>query len=90
MDNLRKAERCRPSAPRRFSGQTRAFLKVQEGCDLFCTFCIVPFARGRSRSVAPRGACWTSWSDWRRRGFREVVLTGIHLGGYGKDLHPGG
>lgn len=70
-----------------FAGQTRAFLKVQEGCDLFCTFCIVPFARGRSRSVEPRQVL----SELRRladRGFREVVLTGIHLGGYGYDLRP--
>jgi threonylcarbamoyladenosine tRNA methylthiotransferase MtaB len=70
-----------------FGGQTRAFLKVQEGCDLFCTFCIVPMARGRSRSVEPRRVL----EELRRlaaRGFQEVVLTGIHLGGYGKDLSP--
>jgi len=72
---------------RTFPGQTRAFLKVQEGCDLFCTFCIVPMARGRSRSLAPR----TVLEELRalaERGFEEVVLTGVHLGGYGHDLRP--
>jgi threonylcarbamoyladenosine tRNA methylthiotransferase MtaB len=70
-----------------FGGQTRAFLKVQEGCDLFCTFCIVPFARGRSRSVEPRRVL-AELERLAERGFREVVLTGIHLGGYGQDLDP--
>jgi threonylcarbamoyladenosine tRNA methylthiotransferase MtaB len=72
---------------RTFPGQTRAFLKVQEGCDLFCTFCIVPMARGRSRSLPPR----TVLAEVRAlaaAGFQEVVLTGVHLGGYGEDLVP--
>ena len=60
---------------------------MQEGCDLFCTFCIVPFARGRSRSVEPRRVI-AELERLAARGFREVVLTGIHLGGYGKDLTP--
>ncbi len=68
-----------------FSGQTRAFLKLQEGCDLFCTFCIVPFARGRSRSVEPRRVL-EEMQRLAAAGFREVVLTGVHLGGYGRDL----
>jgi len=72
---------------RTFDGQTRAFLKVQEGCDLFCTFCIVPMARGRSRSLPPR-AILRELEDLASRGFREVVLTGVHLGGWGHDLAP--
>ena len=71
-----------------FSGQTRAFLKLQEGCDLFCTFCIVPFSRGKSRSVEPRRVL-AELERLAARGFREVVLTGVHLGGYGRDLAPG-
>ena len=70
-----------------FQGQTRAFLKVQEGCDLFCTFCIVPMSRGKSRSIAPR-VILEQLDRLADQGFQEVVLTGIHLGGYGADLHP--
>lgn len=70
-----------------FEGQTRAFLKIQEGCDLFCTFCIVPRSRGTSRSVAPR-VVLDQLDRLAGRGFQEVVLTGIHLGGYGHDLDP--
>ncbi len=70
-----------------FSGQTRAFLKIQEGCDLFCTFCIVPMSRGASRSVSPR-VVFEQLDRLAERGFQEVVLTGIHLGGYGEDLEP--
>jgi threonylcarbamoyladenosine tRNA methylthiotransferase MtaB len=70
-----------------FSGQTRAFLKIQEGCDLFCTFCIVPMSRGKSRSVPPR-VVLEQLDRLAERGFQEVVLTGIHLGGYGEDLDP--
>lgn len=70
-----------------FSGQTRAFLKIQEGCDLFCTFCIVPMSRGKSRSVPPR-VVLEQLERLAAQGFQEVVLTGIHLGGYGEDLDP--
>lgn len=70
-----------------FSGQTRAFLKIQEGCDLFCTFCIVPMSRGQSRSVPPR-AVLAQLDRLAAQGFQEGVLTGIHLGGYGEDLDP--
>jgi threonylcarbamoyladenosine tRNA methylthiotransferase MtaB len=86
--NLRTAEQVSTLGAEVFGGQTRAFLKVQEGCDLFCTFCIVPFARGRSRSVEPRRVL-AELERLTACGFREVVLTGIHLGGYGKDLTPG-
>jgi threonylcarbamoyladenosine tRNA methylthiotransferase MtaB len=72
---------------RTFDGQTRAFLKVQEGCDLFCTFCIVPMARGRSRSLPPR-AILAELDALAACGFHEVVLTGVHLGGWGHDLDP--
>jgi threonylcarbamoyladenosine tRNA methylthiotransferase MtaB len=72
---------------RTFPDQTRAFLKVQEGCDLFCTFCIVPMARGKSRSLAPREVLG-EMEGLAARGFEEVVLTGVHLGGYGEDLSP--
>ena len=68
--------------------KTRAFIKVQEGCDNYCTFCIIPYARGKLKSRKQEDAV----SEIRKlvaRGYREVVLTGIHLGNYGKDLHDG-
>jgi threonylcarbamoyladenosine tRNA methylthiotransferase MtaB len=68
-------------------GRTRAFLKLQEGCDQFCTFCIVPFSRGKSRSVEPRRVM-AAIDQLAEQGFKEVILSGVHLGGYGKDLEP--
>lgn len=87
VDDLRSARSVKTLGAEVFSGQTRAFLKVQEGCDLFCTFCIVPFARGKSRSVPPREVL-QQLDVLAARGFQEVVLTGVHLGGYGADLDP--
>jgi threonylcarbamoyladenosine tRNA methylthiotransferase MtaB len=87
VERSRRETRIETFGARTFDGQTRAFLKVQEGCDLFCTFCIVPMARGRSRSLAPR-AILAELDGLAARGFREVVLTGIHLGGWGHDLDP--
>jgi len=71
----------------KFAGHTRAFLKVQEGCNFACSYCIIPTARGRSRSVTPE-AVLEQVDSLTRRGFVEIVLTGIHLGGYGHDLRP--
>ena len=72
---------------RALPGHTRAFLKIQEGCNYSCTYCIIPMARGLSRSVPP----WKVLEQVRMladAGYREIVLTGIHLGGYGQDLKP--
>lgn len=70
-----------------FAEHTRAFLQVQNGCDAFCSYCIVPYARGRSRSV-PFDEALGGIRAFAVQGFREVVLTGIHLGAYGLDLEP--
>ena len=70
-----------------FAEHTRAFLQVQNGCDARCAYCIVPFARGASRSVAPEEAL-EGMVSFAAKGFKEIVLTGIHLGGYGLDLTP--
>jgi threonylcarbamoyladenosine tRNA methylthiotransferase MtaB len=70
-----------------FAEHTRAFLQIQNGCDAFCSYCIVPYARGRSRSV-PSADVLAGIRGFAAKGFREVVLTGIHLGGYGLDLDP--
>jgi threonylcarbamoyladenosine tRNA methylthiotransferase MtaB len=65
---------------------TRPFLKVQDGCDRRCTFCVVPAARGPSRSLPPDEALRRLSLLGERH--HEVVLTGVHLGGYGRDLDP--
>jgi len=88
VHDLREARRVETIGAEVFTGQTRAFLKVQEGCDLFCSFCIVPFARGKSRSVPPRQVL-EQIEQLAAGGFKEVVLTGVHLGGYGHDLDAG-
>ncbi|MFA5155996.1 MAG: tRNA (N(6)-L-threonylcarbamoyladenosine(37)-C(2))-methylthiotransferase MtaB [Candidatus Omnitrophota bacterium] len=70
-----------------FSGHTRAFLKIQDGCDNFCSYCKVPLVRGRSKSKPIKQII----GEARRlihKGFKEIVLTGICLGAYGKDLSP--
>jgi threonylcarbamoyladenosine tRNA methylthiotransferase MtaB len=67
--------------------KTRPFLKIQDGCDTFCSYCIVPYARGRHRSM-PVEDVLTSVRIIQEAGFHEVVLTGIHLGCYGTDLCP--
>jgi threonylcarbamoyladenosine tRNA methylthiotransferase MtaB len=70
-----------------FSEHTRSFLQIQNGCDSFCSYCIVPYARGRSRSV-PFEEVLEGVRRSGEAGFAEVVLTGIHLGAYGLDLAP--
>jgi threonylcarbamoyladenosine tRNA methylthiotransferase MtaB len=68
-----------------FAEHTRAFLQIQNGCNSFCAYCIVPYARGRSRSVSPIDIL-QGMRDLAANGFKEIVLTGIHLGAYGLDL----
>ena len=70
-----------------FDGRARAFVQVQNGCDHRCTFCIIPFGRGNSRSV-PMGEAVDQVRRLIERGYREVVLTGVDLTGYGAGL-PG-
>jgi threonylcarbamoyladenosine tRNA methylthiotransferase MtaB len=70
-----------------FHRHTRAFLKIQDGCNAYCTYCIVPHARGQSRSLQPERVI-ENLKILKEKGFKEVVLTGIHLGAYGLDLDP--
>ncbi len=82
-----ESDLCEARQLRHFGSYTRAFVKVQDGCNYMCTYCAVPSARGRSRSKPP---------DVVRReielltgeGYKEIVLTGVHLGQYGMDLEP--
>ena len=63
------------------SSHTRLFLKIQDGCDSFCTFCIIPFARGKSRSIPPENLISSIQAHYQK-GVLEVVLTGVHIGDY--------
>ncbi|WP_237163172.1 tRNA (N(6)-L-threonylcarbamoyladenosine(37)-C(2))-methylthiotransferase MtaB [Paenibacillus sp. BIHB 4019] len=68
-----------------FAERTRAFLKIQEGCNNFCTFCIIPWSRGLSRSREAHSVVEQA-KQLVTAGYKEIVLTGIHTGGYGDDL----
>lgn len=68
-----------------FAEHTRAFLKIQEGCNNFCTFCIIPWSRGLSRSREPESVIKQA-RQLVAAGYKEIVLTGIHTGGYGDDM----
>src|SRR5690606_2755093 len=68
-----------------FTNRTRATLKIQDGCNNFCTFCIIPWAKGLSRSRNPEKVLEQA-KKLVDAGFQEIVLTGIHTGGYGEDL----
>ncbi|ACD95940.1 tRNA (N(6)-L-threonylcarbamoyladenosine(37)-C(2))-methylthiotransferase MtaB [Trichlorobacter lovleyi] len=72
-----------------FAEHTRAFLQIQNGCETGCSYCIVPIARGPSRSVPPPEVL-EAVSRLVASGYQEVVLTGIHMGAYGLDLSPPG
>ncbi|WP_153123373.1 tRNA (N(6)-L-threonylcarbamoyladenosine(37)-C(2))-methylthiotransferase MtaB [Peribacillus tepidiphilus] len=68
-----------------FTDRTRASLKIQEGCNNFCTFCIIPWARGLMRSRDPKEVIRQA-QQLVDAGYKEIVLTGIHTGGYGEDM----
>ena len=67
-----------------FPGRTRAFVKIQDGCDNFCSYCIIPFVRGKCRSK-DKDKVISEINDLVSNGYQEVVLTGIHTGNYGYD-----
>ncbi len=97
VDNYQKMKASHPAdrswpipeatflAPTGALSATRAFLKIQEGCDAFCTFCIIPFARGPARSLRPARVI-EHIRSMEAAGLQEVVLTGTALGEYGSDL----
>ncbi|MFH1215420.1 MAG: tRNA (N(6)-L-threonylcarbamoyladenosine(37)-C(2))-methylthiotransferase MtaB [Pseudomonadota bacterium] len=76
-----------PLTATRFAGRTRAYLKLQDGCNNFCSYCIVPYARGRSRSLETQSALHQI-EIFAAQEYKEIVLTGIHVGMYGLDLSP--
>lgn len=85
--DIARAKDICPLAVKGYSGRTRAHLKIQDGCNRFCSYCIVPYARGRSRSLSPAKVL-DQLKIFILEGFREVVLTGIHIGTYGQDFEP--
>ncbi len=70
-----------------YSNRTRAFLKIQDGCNFSCTYCTVPMARGKSRSLSPNDVL-KAIEKLSAQDYKEIVLTGIHIGCYGLELQP--
>jgi threonylcarbamoyladenosine tRNA methylthiotransferase MtaB len=70
------------------AGRTRAYVKIQDGCDNYCAYCVIPIARGRAIS-RPISETVSGVRTLAARGYREIVLTGIHIASYGKDLTNG-
>lgn len=87
VDDIFAVKETAPHLIEGLKGRTRAFVQVQNGCDHRCTFCIIPFGRGNSRSV-PMGAVVEQVRTLARHGAREAVLTGVDITSYGGDL-PG-
>jgi len=80
IDKIAKAE----SKQGYFPNRTRALVKIQDGCNQFCSYCIVPYTRGRARSV-DEGEVLYQIKNLISRGYKEIVLTGVHIGKYGKE-----
>ena len=87
VNDIMSLRETAPQMVDHFDGKTRAFLQVQNGCDHRCTFCVIPYGRGNSRSV-PLGAVVGEARRLVEKGFPEIVLTGVDLTSYGADL-PG-
>ena len=85
IENVMKVSRFEDLSIHAFENKTRAFLKIQDGCNNFCTYCIIPYARGGVRS-RPKEDVLRQAQELVDRGFVEIVLTGIHTAGYGVDL----
>jgi threonylcarbamoyladenosine tRNA methylthiotransferase MtaB len=85
VGNIMKAREFEELDVPSFTDRTRASLKIQEGCNNFCTFCIIPWARGLMRSRKPESVLEQA-KKLVEAGYLEIVLTGIHTGGYGEDL----
>ena len=69
-----------------FEGKTRAFVKIQDGCENYCSYCIIPFVRGKCRSKSPTKVL-EEITSLVNKGYKEIVLTGIHTGNYGCDIN---
>lgn len=85
--DMSRVHRISPLSVSKPLGRTRLFLRVQDGCNAFCSYCIVPFTRGPSRSLEPDSVVHQVRAA-QAVGIKEVVITGIHVGLYGQDLTP--
>lgn len=85
VDDIMKVKAFEEIEISQANGKTRAFMKIQDGCDRFCSYCIIPFARGRVRSRELESII-EEVEKLVNNGYKEVVLTGIHVASYGKDL----
>lgn len=85
VSDIMKERVFEPLSISELKDRTRAYLKIQEGCNRFCTYCIIPFARGPVRSRQPEDVI-NEVEQLAKNGFKEVVLTGIHILSYGFDL----
>lgn len=88
MGTIRESEQICHLPVRRFKGRSRAYLRIQDGCDNFCSYCIVPYTRGRSRSL-PLAKVLQQVELFSQEGYLELVVTGINVGKYGLDLDEG-
>jgi len=87
VEDVSQEKACFPVIIHNFFGHSRAFVKVQDGCNSFCSYCIVPYVRGAPRSV-PAEKVLEQIKSFIENGYQEVVLTGIHLGKWGQDFKP--
>ncbi len=85
VNDIMSVEDTAPQLVSYFENRTRAFLEIQNGCNHRCTFCIIPFGRGNSRSV-PLGEIVKNVKELVKNGHQEIVLTGVDISDYGKDL----
>ncbi|MDR0476947.1 MAG: tRNA (N(6)-L-threonylcarbamoyladenosine(37)-C(2))-methylthiotransferase MtaB [Desulfobulbaceae bacterium] len=85
LGNLAEAREIARLPTRRFAERSRACLRIQDGCESFCSYCIVPFTRGKSRSLPPREVLAQA-AVFVASGYHEIIVTGIHVGYYGRDL----
>ena len=86
VDDIMKVKQFEEMSVKNIMGKTRAFLKIQEGCNQYCSYCIIPYARGPIRSRS-KPEIIDEIKNLVDKGFKEVVLTGIHVASYGKDLN---
>ncbi|MDX2494804.1 MAG: tRNA (N(6)-L-threonylcarbamoyladenosine(37)-C(2))-methylthiotransferase MtaB [Desulfuromusa sp.] len=87
VGDIRDCKKIEPLVLTGFEQRSRAFVQIQNGCDAFCSYCIIPYARGRSRSVQVADVV-RQIEKLSDNGYPEIVLTGIHIGNYGHDLQP--
>ena len=85
VDDIMKVKAFEEMEINKTNGKTRAFMKIQDGCDRYCSYCIIPYARGRVRSRDLESIV-KEVENLASNGYKEVVLTGIHVASYGKDI----